>query len=73
MLASGTTRTSTPTVGILGAGWIRHVSALSLSLSPILDDLGIPYKIIEGRERVGGRLYTYTFRNNLKTGVSYDY
>ncbi len=35
-------------------------------LSPILDDLGIPYKIIEGRERVGGRLYTYTFRNNLK-------
>ena len=26
-------------------------------------DLGIPFKIIESRERVGGRLFTYTFPN----------
>ncbi len=79
--AAGTT--PTPTVGILGAGTTYMSPATSQSFNVyfagigglyvalILDDLGIPYKIIEGRERVGGRLYTYTFRN--KTGAPYNY
>jgi hypothetical protein len=37
----------------------------------ILLDLGIPFKIIEARERVGGRLYTHTFPN--PTGAPYNY
>lgn len=37
----------------------------------ILADLGIPFKIIEGRDRVGGRLYTHTFDN--ETGAPYNY
>ncbi len=37
----------------------------------ILDDLGIPYKILEARDRVGGRLYTHTFPN--QTGAPYNY
>ena len=34
-------------------------------------DLGIPFKIIEARERVGGRLFTHTFPD--ETGASYNY
>ena len=37
----------------------------------ILDDLGIPYQIIEAQDRVGGRLFTYTFPND--TGKPYNY
>ncbi|KAI0027421.1 amine oxidase, partial [Vararia minispora EC-137] len=37
----------------------------------ILDSLRIPFKVIEARERVGGRLYTHTFRNH--TGAPYNY
>lgn len=45
--------------------------ASGLYTALILDDLGIPYKILESRDRVGGRLYTHTFRN--KTGAPYNY
>lgn len=44
-----------PTVGILGAGPGGLYTAL------MLDSMDIPFKIIEGRDRVGGRLYTHTF------------
>ncbi|KZV68887.1 amine oxidase [Peniophora sp. CONT] len=37
----------------------------------MLHDLGIPYKIIEARDRVGGRLFTYKFQND--TGAPYNY
>jgi len=37
----------------------------------ILQDLGIPYKIIEARGDVGGRLFTYRFPNDL--GAPYNY
>lgn len=37
----------------------------------MLLDLGIPFKIIEARDRVGGRLFTYTFPN--QTGAPYNY
>lgn len=37
----------------------------------ILDGLGIPYEILEARERVGGRLFTYKFQNEL--GAPYNY
>ncbi|KAG8740117.1 hypothetical protein FRC10_004746 [Ceratobasidium sp. 414] len=37
----------------------------------ILEDLGIPYRIIEAQDRVGGRLFTYKFQN--KTGEPYNY
>jgi hypothetical protein len=37
----------------------------------ILDDLGIKYKIIEARERVGGRLFTHYFSD--PTGQPYNY
>lgn len=37
----------------------------------MLLDLGIPFKIIEARDRVGGRLFTYTFPND--TGAPYNY
>ena len=33
--------------------------------------MGIPYRIIEARSRVGGRLYTYTFPNSA--GEPYNY
>ncbi|GJE84140.1 amine oxidase [Phanerochaete sordida] len=52
-------------VGILGAG------ASGLYTALILDDLGIPYKIIEARDRVGGRLFTHTFPDT--TGAPYNY
>ncbi|KAJ7207139.1 hypothetical protein GGX14DRAFT_567704 [Mycena pura] len=52
-------------VGILGAGGAGLYTAL------ILDDLGIPFKVIEARDRVGGRLYTHTFPN--QTGAPYNY
>ncbi|VDC00494.1 unnamed protein product [Peniophora sp. CBMAI 1063] len=55
----------TDPVGILGAG------ASGLYTALILLDLGIPFKIIEARERVGGRLFTYTFPNS--TGAPYNY
>jgi hypothetical protein len=70
-------------VGILGAGKPSTLlpptdSAASRLPGPaglytalILDDLGIPFKVIEGRERVGGRLYTYEFKN--KIGAPYNY
>jgi len=53
------------TVGILGAG------AGGLYAALILEDLGIPYHIIEARDKVGGRLFTYRFPNN--TGAPYNY
>ena len=37
----------------------------------ILDDLGVPYKIIEAQDRVGGRLFTKTFDD--ETGKPYNY
>ncbi|EDR12198.1 uncharacterized protein LACBIDRAFT_183317 [Laccaria bicolor S238N-H82] len=37
----------------------------------ILEDLGIPYRILEARRRVGGRLYTYHFPNDF--GAPYNY
>ncbi|KAG1751233.1 hypothetical protein EDB19DRAFT_1676233 [Suillus lakei] len=52
-------------VGILGAG------AGGLYTALILQDLGIPYRIIEAQGNVGGRLFTYTF--NDKTGSPYNY
>ncbi|TDL14703.1 amine oxidase [Rickenella mellea] len=52
-------------VGILGAG------AGGLYTALILQDLGIPYRIIEARPEVGGRLFTYTFPNT--TGAPYNY
>ncbi|KAI0800655.1 hypothetical protein C8Q74DRAFT_1191398 [Fomes fomentarius] len=58
-------RPSTGPVGILGAG------ATGLYTALILLDLGIPFKIIEASERVGGRLFTYTFPNTA--GEPYNY
>ena len=52
-------------VGIIGAG------AGGLYTALMLDDLGIPYKVIEARGRVGGRLFTYTFPDG--TGAPYNY
>lgn len=37
----------------------------------ILDDLGIPYQIIEAQDHVGGRLFTHTFTDS--TGAPYNY
>jgi hypothetical protein len=37
----------------------------------ILQDLGIPYHIVEAQDHVGGRLFTYTFPNT--TGAPYNY
>lgn len=45
-------------VGIIGAG----VSGLYIAM--MLDSLGIKYEIMEGSERVGGRLYTHYFPKN---------
>ncbi|KAF8625505.1 hypothetical protein AX15_005336 [Amanita polypyramis BW_CC] len=52
-------------VGILGAG------ACGLYTAMILEDLGIPYRILEARRRVGGRLFTYNFPNSF--GQPYNY
>lgn len=38
----------------------------------ILEDLGIPYHIIEARDRVGGRLYTHKFEKN-SVGAPFNY
>ncbi|KAG8678598.1 hypothetical protein FRC09_019711, partial [Ceratobasidium sp. 395] len=53
------------TIGILGAGSGGLYTAL------ILEDLGIPYRIIEAQDHVGGRLFTYKFQNQL--GAPYNY
>lgn len=37
----------------------------------ILDDLGIPYQIIEAQDHVGGRLFTYQFKKAINP--PYDY
>ncbi|KAH7912672.1 hypothetical protein BJ138DRAFT_750069 [Hygrophoropsis aurantiaca] len=68
--AAITTRAATKTtpalpVGILGAG------AGGLYTALILEDLGIPYRIIEARPNVGGRLMTYKFPDPL--GAPYNY
>ncbi|KAG1769110.1 hypothetical protein EV702DRAFT_1189117 [Suillus placidus] len=52
-------------VGILGAGPSGLYTAL------ILQDLGIPYRIIEAQGKVGGRLFTYKFQDG--TGSPYNY
>ncbi|KAF9457573.1 hypothetical protein BDZ94DRAFT_1272826, partial [Collybia nuda] len=52
-------------VGILGAG------AGGLYTALILEDLGIPYRIIEAQRQVGGRLFTHKFANT--TGAPYNY
>ena len=52
-------------VGILGAG----VGGLYTAL--ILQSLGIPFEIIEGSDRIGGRLYTHKFEH--KKAGKYDY
>jgi len=50
-------------VGILGAGMGGLYSAI------MLQSLGIPFEIIEGSDRVGGRLFTHKFEK----GGKYDY
>ncbi|KAG2336933.1 hypothetical protein BDR05DRAFT_80702 [Suillus weaverae] len=57
--------TPTNPVGILGAG------ASGLYTALILQDLGIPYRIIEAQGKVGGRLFTYKFQDG--TGSPYNY
>ena len=47
------------------------VGASGLYTALILLDLGIPFKIIEARDRVGGRLFTHTFESDL--GKPYNY
>ncbi|KZV71074.1 hypothetical protein PENSPDRAFT_684941 [Peniophora sp. CONT] len=64
-MSNSTSMNLTDPVGILGAGAGGMYTAL------MLHDLGIPYKIIEARDRVGGRLFTYKFQND--TGAPYNY
>ncbi|KAF8343482.1 hypothetical protein F5887DRAFT_973207 [Amanita rubescens] len=52
-------------VGILGAG------ASGLYTALILESLNIPYKVLEARDDVGGRLFTHHFPNT--TGAPYNY
>ncbi|KAG2029886.1 hypothetical protein BDR03DRAFT_936773 [Suillus americanus] len=59
------TAADTKPVGILGAG------AGGLYTALILQDLGIPYRIIEAQGKVGGRLLTYKFQDG--TGSPYNY
>ena len=47
------------------------LGATGLYTALILLDLGIPFKIIEASERIGGRLYTHTFPNEI--GQPYNY
>lgn len=56
---------TTNPVGILGAG------ASGLYTALILQDLGIPYRIIEAQGKVGGRLFTFKFQD--ETGSPYNY
>jgi hypothetical protein len=69
-------------VGILGAGSIarlsvhlnRHLPSSGpggLYAALILTDLGIPFKVIEATDRVGGRLHTHKFGD--KTGEPFNY
>ena len=68
-------------VGILGAGkqhrsYLLHftdspVGASGLYTALILDSLDIPYKILEARGDVGGRLFTHHFPD--PTGAPYNY
>ncbi|KAF8804924.1 FAD/NAD(P)-binding domain-containing protein [Phlegmacium glaucopus] len=53
-------------VCIIGAG----VSGLYIAM--MLDKLGIIYQIMEGSERIGGRLYTYRFPNRSGKYQYYD-
>ena len=50
------------TIGIVGAG------AAGLYAALILESLGIKYEILEGSNRVGGRIYTHHFSD-----TKYDY
>ena len=85
-LAKGATASDTviKPVGILGAGKYcikssstesnvvqNFTGASGLYTAMILEDLGIPYRILEARRRVGGRLYTYHFPNDF--GAPYNY
>jgi monoamine oxidase len=49
-------------VGIIGA----RVAGLRAAM--LLQAAGIPYEIIEASDRIGGRVFTYTF-----SGQTYDY
>ncbi|KEP46404.1 L-amino acid oxidase [Rhizoctonia solani 123E] len=64
-ISSRTTDPAPLPVGILGAG------AGGLYTALILQDLDIPYRILEANERVGGRLFTYSFPDS--TGKPYNY
>ncbi|KAK2462147.1 hypothetical protein APHAL10511_005845 [Amanita phalloides] len=68
-LQTGVLSSSKPTerrpVGILGAGVAGLYAAM------ILESLKIPYKILEARDVIGGRLFTHRFPN--ATGVPYNY
>jgi hypothetical protein len=46
-------------IGIIGAG------AAGLYAAMILQDLGIPYQILEANERIGGRLFTHRFNGEV--------
>jgi hypothetical protein len=49
-------------VGIIGAG------AAGLYTAMILDDLGIKYEILEGSDRIGGRIFTHDFNKEPTKG-----
>ncbi|KAJ6476931.1 L-amino acid oxidase [Mycena sanguinolenta] len=53
-------------VGIIGAG------ASGLYIGMMLDSLDIKYEIMEGSERIGGRLYTHKFPQNSGKYQYYD-
>lgn len=46
------------TVGILGGG----VGGLYAAM--MLESVGVPYEVLEARDRVGGRLFTHKFENS---------
>jgi NAD(P)-binding Rossmann-like domain len=52
-----------PPVGILGGGMAGLYTAL------ILADLKVPFQILEGTDRIGGRCFTHKFEE----GGEYDY
>ncbi|KAG8999540.1 hypothetical protein FRB90_012053 [Tulasnella sp. 427] len=55
--------TGKKTVGILGGG----VGGLYAAM--MLESVGVPYEVLEARDRVGGRLFTYKFKDS----DTYDY
>ncbi|KAG8988954.1 hypothetical protein FRB90_002474 [Tulasnella sp. 427] len=55
--------TGSKTVGILGGG----VGGLYAAM--MLESVGVPYEVLEARDRVGGRLFTYKFEDS----DTYDY